>query len=379
MPKKRKSFARFQSNSLSSLENNTAFTNIFPGSAARSVTDIVNLQMAEMSTHIADLSQNSFLDTASGYYLDLIGSLFNITRYRPSNYSVFSTDKLIKFYTKGVSTLRNIMGSDYIPSGTKVTTSDGSVEMTVLENAFFNPTDTFVFVSASLATTKSVDLGPNQLVSHDLVTSGLYVTNTSRIFYDAYSESDESFRNRIAIASTANEGPNESRIINTLLAFNDVSSVDIRAGVSGSGSYDVYLVPTGNRISQFTLNRAVTALAGVTGFGISFNIREFDYIPIKMEIAVRFLNETTSAIKDSIFNAAESRIQNLIGNLRPGDRLSMSKIASEVISTSPQITAAEVVYLCINKKVQAIQDLTLRDDELFVPDEDELNPIMVRQ
>ena len=132
MPKKRKSFARFQANSLTSLENNTAFTNIFPGSAARSITDIVNLQMAEMSTHIAELSQNSFLDTASGYYLDLIGSLFNVNRYRPSNYSVFSTDKVIKFYVRGVSTLRKVIGSDYIPSGTKVSTSDGSAEMTVL-------------------------------------------------------------------------------------------------------------------------------------------------------------------------------------------------------------------------------------------------------
>lgn len=379
MPKKRKSFAKFQAASLSSLEDNTAFTNIFPGSGARSITDIINLQMAEMSTHIADLSQNSFLDTASGYYLDLIGSLFNVNRYRPSSYNVFSTDKVIKFYTKGVSTLQNIMNSNYIPSGTKISTIDGSVQMTVLENAFFNPTDTFVFASASLATTKSADLGPNQLVSHDLANSSLYVTNTSRILYDAYVESDSSFRNRVASASTANEGPNESRIVNTIIGFNDVSSIDIRQGVSGSGSYDVYLVPTGNRISQFTLNKATAALAGVTGFGISFNIREFDYIPIKMEVAVRFLNETSSAIKGSIFNAIEARIQNIIGNLRPGDRLSMSKIASEAISTSTQITSAEVVYLCVNKKVQAIQDLTLKDDELFVPDEDELNPIMVRQ
>ena len=69
----------------------------------------------------------------------------------------------------------------------------------------------------------------------------------------------------------------------------------------------------------------------------------------------------------------------MIGSLRPGDNLAMNRIVAEVINTDESISNAEVVFLCINKKVQAIRDLRLEEDELFVPDEDEINPIMVRQ
>ena len=68
-----------------------------------------------------------------------------------------------------------------------------------------------------------------------------------------------------------------------------------------------------------------------------------------------------------------------IGAMRPGDDLSMSRIVSAVLSADSSISSAEVVFLCINKRVQAIRDLRLEEDELFVPDEDEINPIMVRQ
>jgi hypothetical protein len=163
------------------------------------------------------------------------------------------------------------------------------------------------------------------------------------------------------------------------LRFQDIASIDIRSGVSGSGSYDVYLIPTGNRVSQATIASVASTLSVVSGFGISFNIREFDYIPIKIEVRIEFISSTSNAFKETLIRSAESRIQGLIGSLRPGDSLAMNRIIAEVINTDPVITNAEVVFLCVNKRVQAIRDLRLENDELFVPDEDEINPIMVRQ
>lgn len=381
MPKQRQSLSDFQAQSLEYLSENTPFTNVMPGSSARSITDIVNLQMANLSSHISELSYNSFLDTAAGYYLDLIGSMFNLTRYFPTDYVTSAGDKNIKFFTNGTDSLKRVLNSNTIPAGTIINSADGSVTMSVIESVTFEDTATYVFVGARMSKSdNTLDIGPNQMTIHNLGGSGrVFVTNTSRISYSSVPESDDSFRDRISSAVIAAQGPTEARIISSLRQFTDIADIDIRENVSGTGTYDVYLVPTGNRISENTIKSANNVLLDVSGFGISFNIREFDYIPIKLEIKVTFSNTTEDSIKQVLIRQAESAVETMLGNLRPNERLSMSRVSAQVLNISSQITSAEVVYLCINNKVRAITDLVLEDDELFVPDENEVNPIMVRQ
>ena len=381
MPKQRQSLSDFQAQSLEYLSENTPFTNVMPGSSARSITDIVNLQMANLSSHISELSYNSFLDTAAGYYLDLIGSMFNLTRYFPTDYVTSAGDKNIKFFTNGTDSLKRVLNSNTIPAGTIINSADGSVTMSVIESVTFEDTATYVFVGARMSKSdNTLDIGPNQMTIHNLGGSGrVFVTNTSRISYSSVPESDDSFRDRISSAVIAAQGPTEARIISSLRQFPDIADIDIRENVSGTGTYDVYLVPTGNRISENTIKSANNVLLDVSGFGISFNIREFDYIPIKLEIKVTFSNTTEDSIKQVLIRQAESAVETMLGNLRPNERLSMGRVSAQVLNISSQITSAEVVYLCINNKVRAITDLVLEDDELFVPDENEVNPIMVRQ
>jgi hypothetical protein len=379
MPKKRKTFGAFQAESINYLLANTPFNNAVAGSSARSITDIMNTQMAEMSSHMARASAMVYLDTASGYYLDLIGSLFGISRDAPTSYKTTAGDKNIKFYVTGVKTLKGVLGTNSIPNGTTIQNTSSGATLTTTSLINFNDTDTFVFVSATLLSEKSIVIGPSTMTVHSLGVPDLLVTNTSSITHSLVQESDLSFRDRIASASVASEGANSSRILSSIQQFQDIASVDIRAGISGSGSYDVYLVPVGNRISQATIAAIARILSSTSGFGIAFNIREFDYIPVKIEIQVKFTNSTNDSFKESTINIAESRVRSLIGSLRPGDELAMNRIISEVINTDNSISNAEVIFLCINKRVQAIRDLRLEEDELFVPDEDEINPIMVRQ
>jgi uncharacterized phage protein gp47/JayE len=379
MPKKRKTFGSFQAESMNFLLANTPFNNVVAGSAIRSIADIMNTQMAELSSQISRTSSMVYLDTASGYYLDLIGSLFGLSRGRSDTYTTTAGDKNIKFYVTGVNTLKRVIGSNTISAGVILTNTDDSASLTVSSQVDFNDTDTFVFVGATLSSETSVNIGPNTMTTHSLAISNLFVTNTSGIVHSMAIESDDSFRNRISSASVASEGANESRIATAIQQFQDIANIDIRPGVSGSGSYDVYLIPTGNRISQSTIIALSRILSNTSGFGITFNIREFDYIPIKIEIQVKFINSANDSLKESTINVAESRVQSLIGSLRPGDELAMNRIIAEVINTDNSISNAEVIFLCINKRVQAIRDLRLEEDELFVPDEDEINPIMVRQ
>ncbi len=315
MPKKRKTFGSFQAESMNFLLANTPFNNVVAGSAIRSIADIMNTQMAELSSQISRTSSMVYLDTASGYYLDLIGSLFGLSRGRSDTYTTTAGDKNIKFYVTGVNTLKRVIGSNTISAGVILTNTDGSASLTVSSQVDFNDTDTFVFVGATLSSETSVNIGPNTMTTHSLAISNLFVTNTSGIVHSMAIESDDSFRNRISSASVASEGANESRIATAIQQFQDIANIDIRPGVSGSGSYDVYLIPTGNRISQSTIIALSRILSNTSGFGITFNIREFDYIPIKIEIQVKFINSANDSLKESTINVAESRVQSLIGSL----------------------------------------------------------------
>lgn len=381
MPQRAQTFMEFQGKAVEFLTQQTALTNFSAGSTIRSIVDAISTQSAKISEDISELSLNVFLDTASTYYLDLIGEMFGLERYTANNlYRTTAGEKNIKFYVKGVNTLRNVLGATSIPAGTTITNADSTVSFSVSETVELNETDTHVFVSAvASSTSNTINLGPSQLVKHNLNNLNVFVTNTNAIFYSSSAESDEAFRSRISSTVTAFEGPNESNVTNSLKRYSDVSDVIIRPNVSGAGTYDVFLLPVANRVSSSTLNSAAAMLEQISGFGINAIVREFDYIPIKLEVKVTFNNQIQDSAKEQILNAAETRIQTAIGSLSPGEILSMSSIVASVLNTSDALTSAEVVYLCIDKKVQAITNLRLEEDELFVPDPDEINPIMVRQ
>lgn len=381
MPQRAQTFMEFQGKAVEFLAQQTALTNFSAGSTVRSIVDAISTQSAKISEDISELSLNVFLDTASTYYLDLIGEMFGLERYTANNlYRTTAGEKNIKFYVKGVNTLRNVLGTTSIPAGTTITNADSTVSFSVSETVELNQTDTHVFVSAvASSTSNTINLGPSQLVKHNLNNLNVFVTNTNGIFYSSSAESDQAFRSRISSTVTAFEGPNESNVTNSLKRYPDVSDVIIRPNVSGAGTYDVFLLPVANRVSSSTLNSAAAMLEQISGFGINAIVREFDYIPIKLEVKVTFNNQVQDSAKEQILNAAETRIQTAIGSFSPGEILSMSSIVASVLNTSDALTSAEVVYLCIDKKVQAITNLRLEEDELFVPDPDEINPIMVRQ
>ena len=380
MPKKPKDLNDFQTESLSFLEANTPFNNVFPGSTIRSIADIMNGQMAQLSSEISDLSYNSFLGSAGGYYLDLFGDMFNLRRYYPEDLIISSGDKNIKFFTNGTTTLYRALGNNAIPEGTTITSANSEVTATVLESVGFSNTATTVFVSAKITRgTTNLNIGPNQLNAHSLDSTNLFVTNTGPIAYRGAIEDDNSYRSRIANFIVSLGGPNEARILSILQKLPDVARTEIRKGVSGSGSYDVFLIPTGNRVSQSTINLANRLLSDVSGFGVSYFIREPDYLPIKLEMQVKFNRDTPDNFVSNLLIRAENLVQALIGNVFPGEILYMSRIAAEVLNISDAIIDAKVVYLCINNKVRAVTDLRLENDEVLVPDENEINPIMVRQ
>lgn len=67
-------------NMMNELIANTEITNLSPGSIARSILEIVNKQIEEEYVYLETYLPMTFLSTATGNYVDLIGALLHVTR-----------------------------------------------------------------------------------------------------------------------------------------------------------------------------------------------------------------------------------------------------------------------------------------------------------
>jgi hypothetical protein len=66
-----------------------------------------------------------------------------------------------------------------------------------------------------------------------------------------------------------------------------------------------------------------------------------------------------------------------LGDIRPGDSLVVNRLRAEALNSSKNIRDVVIQGLSINKRPQALVNYTLENDEVFIPNEDLSNPIVV--
>lgn len=377
----KRTFEELQLDSFDYLLNNTDITQLSPGGVARSLVDITNQHIAEFYDVLDTDVSMAFLSTSNGFFLDLIGKLFGLSRIQKEQNTVLKDDRNIKFYSLSAGmALSKFITNNTIPQGTTITNSDSSITYTVTEDHTFSNTATEVFVSAvSTEIGPSANVGANVLTSHNLGNSSIGVTNIAPIFLGTEIETDEEFRNRISATATAAETSNETAVRLTALSVPGVADIQINPYLRGSGTFDVFVIPQGNRVPVQTLENIKARISQVAAFGISFNIREFDYIPFRLEATARFVRSTLDGEKEFLLNQAEKSILTYLGNIRPGGEFIVNQVRASIIDTDPKIVDSDVIFICLNKKAQIIRNFRIEDDELLIPDDDFSNPIVVRQ
>lgn len=375
----KKSFDEIQEEAINYLVENTPITQLEAGGAARSLVDVFSRHLADFYTRLdVDLSM-AYLSTASGFYLDLLGKLFGVSRGRSSAVPILAEDKVLKFYVPSGELLSDYISGLTISSGTTISTVDNSVTYTVSEDAEFLQMDDHVYVSATANSSSSYErAGIGEMSTHNLSQSSVLVTNLNPLSVGNIIENDSEYRARIAASSTARQGSNEAAIRVAALGADQVADVTVSQFARGSGSFEVMVIPTGNRVPAQSLSEIRSRIEAATAFGVSFDVREPDYVQLKLEMRVSFTNDTNSSEQATLLNNIEAGVLSYIGNLRPGAELSISRLQSVALSTSSRVQDAVITYLCVDKKAQIVRNVRLEDDELFVPDEDTANPIVIR-
>jgi len=362
------------SDSLQYLAENTDITYLSEGGIARGLVEATNLEISRVQDYISSSYANTFLNSASSIYLDLIGEMLGVRRLNAGAASSSAEDQNVQFSVATGSL------SDYfpdpgnlnqgkIPEGLSVTTDDGSIVYKVSQNVYFPRGLKEVFVPVLADRTGSeYSVGRSRLTSHS-GPAGVSVTNLKPISNGSGVETDALYRYRLTNSVASRPTGNEIAVKLAIVSSNDISNVVLKEFARGAGTFDALLVPVGNTVSFRTAELVKRSIENVSAFGISSKVREPDYVRFRITIQLIPQSGTGAGTKDSAIIRTKNAVTSYFDGLRLGDELIINKLRAEIINAlPPEIKDIKILELCLNDRPHVIRNYKLKSTELFTPD-----------
>lgn len=361
--------------SLRYLIKNTDITYFSDGSIAKALVETNSLEISRLQEYVSSTFQNAFLSSASGIYLDMWGETLGLPRIKDRRASAQIQDGAVRFYTIS-GTLGSKLphptnfGLGLIPLGTLVSNPASTVEFVVTEDVTFpvNAKSVFVPISAS-GTGTGYNVGINQLTVTSLGIAGVLVTNDIAITTGKDTESDNEYRFRLSRAMTSRYGSNLAAIEVAAISNPSVARAEILQYSRGAGTFDVLLVPQGNKVTTTAKENTRKAIEQVAAYGISFNVREPEYVPIKITIQLIYKAGVTDAQKINIKGQVQSSVLSYLASIPLGGELVIDQLRAAVLSNS-SVKEMKIIELYINCRPKTLRNYQLLEDELFIPDEE---------
>ncbi len=372
-----------RSDAINYLSTNTKITYLEQGSTAIGLVDATILEIARLQDFVITNYENSYLSNAVGPYLDVIGNSFGIPRNSQSRAIVSREDGAIRFYVRTGTLGQRLKHPDdptkgLIPANTTVINTEGTAQFVVLEDVVFPVNMRSVYVDAISSTTgSSGNIGANQLIVNSFNNPEIFSTNDISITVGEDQETDDQYRLRISKAFTTKFSATSSSIQLAANAVPGVSRSDLYQFARGAGTYDLLLVPRGNKISKTTRDQALRALESVTAYGVSARVREPNYITIALSARLRFDTTAEEGERNAIRDLVQSAVLAYLGNIPLGGELIISQLKATALGVSPKIVDISLLELCIDDRNRVIRNYKLAPDEIFIPSEESSDPIQI--
>lgn len=364
------------------LLQNTEITLLTPGSTARALIESANIHLGQFYSSMTMHLAQSYLSKASQQYLDLLGEMLGVSRRGARAAVITQEDRAIRFYV-AQGTLSQFLPKSgdltkgVIPAGTTVTSVDGTIVYTIERDVEFPRAATEAFAPARASTVGSeANVGANVLRAHNLNIGAVLVTNPVTIATGVDPESDDEYRFRIRTRVISAEGANESAVRLAVLSAPGVADVRINKFQRGAGSFDVLIIPTGNRVALETIEISRQNLASAVAFGIDFKIREPKYVRISMVVALNYKNVLRGE-QNAVRANAERAILNYLSTIPIGGQLVVNQLGAALLESDERIKDYDIQGICVDGRPQIIHNYQLEDDELFLPDENLTDPVRV--
>lgn len=370
----KKSFSDSVQDSIRYLIKNTGITYFSDGSIARALVETNNLEIDRLQQYVTEVFQNAFLSTAGGIYLDMWGDTLGVQRLLPLQAETLVEDGAVRFYVNSGTLGSRLpdptnLGQGLIPSGTIISDPSGNVEFVVTEAVSFpvNSRSVSVPVRAS-QTGERFNVGANRLTVHNLNSQEVLVTNDIAIASGRDIESDEEYRFRLTKALTSRYGSNTTAVEVAAISTPGVSRVNLLEYARGAGTFDVLLIPQGNKITESIKDATRNAISQVAAYGVSFEVREPEYVPIKLTLQLIFNPSVSEAERSRLREQVQSSLLAYIADIPLGGELIINQLRAASL-ISPSIKDIKILELYIDCRPKTLRNYQLKEDELFVPDE----------
>jgi uncharacterized phage protein gp47/JayE len=373
MTLRKKKLSDMTRDSLRYLAANTSVTYFSQGSIAKALVEATNSEISKLQDFVGLVLSNTFISSATGIYLDLFGEMLGVARISDRKASASIEDGSVRFYVDNGTLGARLRGPDpstgLIPFGTIVSTADGSVEFQVTSEVVFpiNAKSAFVPIRAK-ESGALFNVGANRLVVHNLNDSTVKVTNDITITTGVDVETDAEYRYRLSKVFTTKFGANKTAIQIAASSQAGVSRAELLSYSRGAGTFDVLLIPQGNRLTRSTIENTRLAVEAVTAYGINPTIREPVYVGIKIMAQLRFDPSVDEGRRISAKRASESGVLRYIASIPLGGELVINQLRSAILSSSALIKDVKIIELCLDGRQRVLSNIQLDKDELFIPD-----------
>ena len=373
----KKSYSDLVQQSLMYLTNSTSITNTSIGGISRSIAEVINKNLSDFYDVLDTNMDMVYLSTSQGYFLDLIGTLFNMPRFQATNASVTITDGVQRFYVL-TGTLFSLLPDGIIPADTIVSSQDGVISYYVTADTPFSISATEVFVPISAnATGSSQNVGVNILTSTDIGIPGVYTTNIAAIVSGTDTESDANYKFRLMNATVSAEKANEVAIRLAVLSVDGVSDLVIKPFANGIGTYNVIVIPSTGIASSSLISSVQTSLNNVQAYGVKGIAIAPTILPVEITAQLTFAPSTTAFNQSSIMQNTVTSINNYITSIPIGGTFVYNELITQIMETSPSIKDVNIVCYYFRQQPMFHGNITAYWDELFYPDPSLDTPITV--
>lgn len=353
-------FSRLFTTTSRELVNSGLDSVVQTGAVSNVLTSTILGRLAELSEQSRQVYANSFPQTASGIWLDLIGEKYGLTRGGPIAAVVFAEDRNLRIKARRGS-LRERIGTT-IAAGTTITNSDRDITY-VLPATEVPAGVTEMFLTAfcdTVGTTGNINRGELSLTS--LNASDIEVTNLLPVINGSDGESDNLFRSRILNVSRGAGNTTASEILSTVGAIPGVVQVFMLDNVFGVNHPALVVSGTG-RIGQGLINQAQAIANSLLPFGTRVQVIGPRYIEVELSAMVKARQGVS---KEALQNSITSQLRAFIDSTPVGSDLEIDALDAALTRSFTEVLDVPEVRVLINGREFGGDVVTAQSTDKFI-------------
>jgi uncharacterized phage protein gp47/JayE len=328
------------------LKSNTQITRFTPGSKARTLLGILASEAEKLEQSITSSLILGLINGANGIYLDFIGELVGVQRGRRSQAEVYAEDQIISIYVESPLTFGDLNAGRpiSIPSGTIISSADGSIRYSTTRRLTLMPDDSNEPVPArSLRYGAGGNIGRGALSVIEFTGYSahpnlkLKVTNVSSIEGGTESDSDAFYRYKIMNSALSSETGNATAVRLAALSAQSVADALILPLSRGVGTADIILDTQDGIVSSQTLESVTRAVRAVESLGADILVRAPRLVGLEVAVDVKYVRGVSQAEKTQVNRNIGQAISDLVAQVGLGQTLTLNSIGAAIMEADSRI------------------------------------------